>query len=158
MSYNFEGAKSEIGAVLGMRHEKMKLKVMYDVFVETFTNYLTSNMTGAKDIVKTIVDGDDMLARTNEEEPVDLTEEEEKSKVKVFQQTKDNLVKIYGLIWGQCSAGLQTAIKGEDGYDDAVDSHDVVWLLESVQKVVSGLDTKANKLYVEQEAHHACKA
>ena len=61
-------------------------------------------------------------------------------------------VKVYGLIWGQCSAGLQTAIKGESGYDDAIDSHDVVWFLRNLQKVVSGMDTKANKLYVEQEA------
>ena len=28
----------------------------------------------------------------------------------------------------------------------------MVWLLSAVQKVVSGFDTKANKLYVEQEA------
>ena len=40
-------------------------------------------------------------------------------------------------------------IKGESGYDDATDSHDVVWLLRNLQKVVSGVDTKANKLFVE---------
>ena len=165
VSYNFEGAKPEVGAVLGLRHEKIKVKVMYDVFIEKFVNYLTSNITGAKDVVKMIVDGDDMLKRIDKEEPIDLTEDEEKSKVKVLlkteevkkfgarrQQAIDNLVKVYGLIWGQCSAGLQTAIKGESGYDDATDSHDVVWLLRNLQKVVSGVDTKANKLYVEQEA------
>ena len=38
VAYNFEGAKTEIGAVLGMRHERMKLKVMYDEFIERLTN------------------------------------------------------------------------------------------------------------------------
>ena len=165
VSYGFEGAKAEIGAVLGMRHERMKLKVMFDEFVEKFTNYLTSNMTGARDVVKTVTDRDDALERIDVDEPVDLTEEEERSKVKVMLKTeevkkfgarrqlaKDNLVKVYGLIWGQCSPGLQTAMKGEDGYDDALDGHDVLLLLENLQKVVSGVDTKANRLYVEQEA------
>ena len=30
--------------------------------------------------------------------------------------------------------------------------HDVLWLLENVQKVVAGVDMKANKLYIEQES------
>ena len=164
-SYNFEGAKAEIGVVLGLKHEKMKSKVMFDDFVETFTNYLTSNMTGARDVVRTITERDDALERIDKEMPVDLTAEEAKSEVKKLlkteevkkfgnrrQQAKDNLVKVFGLIWGQCSPGLQTAIKGEDDYDEAVEEHKVVWLLDAVQRVVSGVDTKANKLFVEQEA------
>ena len=51
ISYNFEGAKAEIGVVLGLKDEQIKLKVMFDDFVETFTNYLTSNITGARDVV-----------------------------------------------------------------------------------------------------------
>ena len=86
-----------------------------------------------------MTDRDDVFERIDAEEPVDLTEEEEKSKVKVLLKTeevkkfgarrqlaKDNLVKVYGLIWGQCSPGLQTAMKGEAGYDDALDDHDVL--------------------------------
>ena len=104
--YSFEGAKAEIGAVLGRKHEKMKNKVMYDDFIEKWTNYLTSNMTGARDVVKTIIDRDDMDTRIDEDEPVDLTEEEATSTVKILlktdevkkfgsrrEQAKDNLVK-----------------------------------------------------------------
>ena len=31
--YGFEGAKTEIGAVLGLKHEKMKHKVIFDDFL-----------------------------------------------------------------------------------------------------------------------------
>ena len=165
VAYNFEGAKIEIGGVLGMRHEKMKHKLVFDEFVEKFVVYLTANMTGAKDVIKTVLDRDDTLKRIDKEEPKDLTDVEAKSAVKVLlktdevkkfgnrrEQAKDNLVKIFGLIWGQCSTGLQTSLKGESGYEDAVDDHDVVWLLDTAQKVVAGVDMKANKLFVEQEA------
>ena len=114
MQYKHLCAKAEIGVILGMKHERMKLKVMFDDFVETFTNYLTSNMTGAKDVVRAITNHDDMMRRIDQEEPVDLTKKEAKSTVKVLlkteeikkfgarrQQAKDNLVKVFGLIWGQ---------------------------------------------------------
>ena len=74
--YNFEGAKTEIGAVLGLKHERMKNKVIFDDFMEKFVTYLTSNMTGAKDVVKMITDRDDMLDRIDEDMPDDLTAEE----------------------------------------------------------------------------------
>ena len=162
--YNFEGAKSEIGGVLGMRHEKMKNKVVFDEFIEKFVIYLTANMTGAKDVIKTVLDRDDTFKRIDVDMPKDLSDQDATSTVKVLLKTeevkkfgnrrqlaRDNLVKIYGLIWGQCSSGLQTSLKGEQGYDAAVDDHDVLWLLENVQKVVAGVDMKANKLFVEQE-------
>ena len=163
--YVFKGAKTEIGAVLGLKHKRMKYKVIFDDFIDKFITYLTSNMTGARDVVKTIMDRDDLMARIDEDEPTDLTEEQAKLAVKVLlkmeevkkfgarkQLVKDNTVKAFGLLWGQCSPGLQTSIKGENGYEGALDIHDLIWLLYAVQKVVSGVDTKASRLYVEQEA------
>ena len=38
--YGFEGAKSEIGAVMGLNHERMKCKVIFDDFVEKVVTYL----------------------------------------------------------------------------------------------------------------------
>ena len=32
--YNFEGLKAEIGGVLGLKHEKMKNKVIFDDFID----------------------------------------------------------------------------------------------------------------------------
>ena len=34
--YGFEGAKTEIGAVLGLKHERMKYKVIFDDFIDKF--------------------------------------------------------------------------------------------------------------------------
>ena len=65
VSFNFKGGKPEIGVVLGLKHEKIKMKGTYDDFIEKFLVYLTSNMTGLKDIVKTIEDKDDMIKRIN---------------------------------------------------------------------------------------------
>ena len=109
--YSFEGTKTEIGAVLGLKHEKMKHKVIFDDFIEKFTNYLTSNMTGARDVVKTILDRDNMMERIDEDITEDLTLEEAASAVRVLLKTeevkkfgarkqlaKDNAVEAFGLI------------------------------------------------------------
>ena len=39
--YNFEGAKTEIGAVLDPKYEKIKHKVIFNDFIDKFTYYLT---------------------------------------------------------------------------------------------------------------------
>ena len=54
-----------------------------------FTNYLWSNITGAKDVVETIINRDDVLARIDVEELVVLTEEGEVTAVKVLLKTEE---------------------------------------------------------------------
>ena len=122
-----------------MWHEKMKYKIVFEVFIEKFIIYLTANMTGSKDVVKTILDRDNTLDRIANDIPKDLTAEEAKSPVQVLlkmeevkkygnrrQLAIDNLVKVYGLVWGQCSSGLQTSLKGKQGYEAAADDYDVL--------------------------------
>ena len=58
-----------------------------------------------------------------------------------------NLEKSYGLIWGQCSAGLQAYIKGTSAYATMSPIFNVVWLLHELKKATSGIDDKAN-MYV----------
>ena len=95
---------------------------MFDEFIEKFIVYLTANMNGAKDVVKTIVESDDTLKRIDKDEPKDLRAEESASVVKVLLKTeevkkfgnrrqlaKENLVKIYGLIWGSVQLGCKQA-------------------------------------------------
>mgnify|MGYP003321274356 CR=1 FL=1 len=57
---------------------------------------------------------------------------------------KSNMVKVYGLVWGQCSAALQSYIKGLDSYEDKSDGFDVLWLLGELKKATSGIDAKVN--------------
>ena len=58
-----------------------------------------------------------------------------------------NLEKSYGLIWGQCSAGLQAYVKGTSAYATMSVIFNVVWLLHELKKATSGIDDKAN-IYV----------
>ena len=71
-----------------------------------------------------------------------------KEEVKQFVQCKMNLrrylEKSYGLIWGQCSAGLQVYIKGTSAYVTMSPIFNVVWLLHKPKKATSGIDDKAN--------------
>ena len=55
-----------------------------------------------------------------------------------------NLEKIFGIIWGQCSAGLQAYLKGLHGYQDKSATFDVVWLIKEAKKATSGIDDKMN--------------
>ena len=55
-----------------------------------------------------------------------------------------NIEKTYGLIWGHCSAGLQTYIKGLSYYETASSAFDPLWLLREIKKATSGIDDKAN--------------
>ena len=68
--------------------------------------------------------------------------------VKQFLQRKINvrrsLKKVYGLIWGQCSAGLQTYIKGLLYYEIGSSKFDALWLLREIKKATSGIDDNAN--------------
>ena len=67
---------------------------MFDEFIEKFIVYLTANMNGAKDVVKTIVESDDTLKRIDKDEPKDLRAEESASVVKVLLKTEE--VKKFG--------------------------------------------------------------
>ena len=55
-----------------------------------------------------------------------------------------NLEKSYGLIWGQCSVGLQAYIKGTSAYSAMSPIFNVRWLLHELKKATPGIDDKAN--------------
>ena len=65
---------------------------------------------------------------------------------------KSNLVMVYSLIWGQCSAALQSYIKGLQNYEDKRDIFNVLWLLSELKKATSGINTKVNSTLTMQEA------
>ena len=53
--------------------------------------------------------------------------------------------KLYALVWGQISTGLQEVIKGEDEFIKMDSKFDCIWLLEKAKLISSGVDIKANK-------------
>ena len=52
---------------------------------------------------------------------------------------------VCGLIKGQCSHSLRAMLKQESDFDQKDGSQDVLWLMEKVEKITSGLDSKSNK-------------
>ena len=83
---------------------------------------------------------------TGEVDEVDqeIYREEVKQFVQLKINLRRNLEKVYGLIWGQCLAGLQTYIKGLSHYNTGSSSFDALWLLREIKKTKSDIDDKAN--------------
>ena len=79
-----------------------------------------------------------------DEVDVDLYKEEVKQFVQHKMNLRRNIEKSYGLIWGQCSAGLKQYIKGLADYESKSIKFDAVWLLRDLKKAMSGIDNKAN--------------
>ena len=72
--------------------------------------------------------------------------QQERIKVYVVRENalRDNVIKVYGLTWRQCTSALQMVIKGVDDYTTMARTHNMVWLLEQIKIITSGIDVKAN--------------
>ena len=136
---------------LALHSEKFDKKVQFQVFLEKLGTYIVSNLKDGGDIqplYANLVDPNDNFTvkykptkpdhdASGEMDEVDL--EIYREEVKQFVQRKTNmrrnLEKTYGLIWGQCLAGLQTYIKGLSYYETASSVFDPLWLLREIKKV-----------------------
>ena len=58
---------------------------------------------------------------------------------------ENNMLKIYGLIIGQCSHSLRAVLKQEADFNEKDRAQDILWLLEKLRGLTSGLDNKSNK-------------
>ena len=52
--------------------------------------------------------------------------------------------KIYGIVFGQCTLGLQSEMKEVTDYGKKSNDCDVLWLMGELNKITAGLDTKEN--------------
>ena len=156
--YGYEGMCKDIGVILALRTERYSKKVVYSVFIERLKNHVLVSFNDAKDIVELLETGKDPESDIIAKAPKDLTGGKEDSKVeewmnlekvkihvKRLQTLGNNKQTLYGLIWGQCSSGLQEVIKADDEYKAKAKVFDCVWLLEKTNLVSAGVDEKANK-------------
>jgi hypothetical protein len=60
-------------------------------------------------------------------------------------ELESNMNKIYVIVKGQCSHSLCTVLKQEDKYKQKDKEQDILWLLEHLKSITSGLDSKSNK-------------
>ena len=156
---DFTGKTPEIGCVLGLKYEKIAAKVQFDTFRDKVSDFILQELTNGMDVVPYIKDMEDPLEDFVQRFlPSSLTDSEQANDVKkgVFDQKLkkyvdrehlmyDNRVKLYTYVWGQCLSGVRSVIMGEELFKQKHGKKDILWLLERVKLVTSGLDTKSNK-------------
>lgn len=155
----FEGAQPSVNAVLGVKLERMDLKVSFDAFRDKIENFILQNYKNGDFVIPVVRDMKDPLpiykatkkptsfSEEELEDPVNAGIQQQKIKNYVLQEAEleSNLNKVYALIWGQCSSNLQALIRHLKEYKAKSQKYDVLWLLENLKKLTSGIDVKANK-------------
>ena len=163
--FQFKGAIDGFGAVLGTRAERPGSKDQFKVFQGKLVLYAMEKYDYPRDILPIARDGSDPWSKLNKQKPTlaIAVKEEGKSgaaeemygikkmfdeELKAFMNQKktldDNIIKMFGVIWGQCSPALQEAIKGTSSSTDKLDDFDAVWLYEQAKLHSSGLDKSTN--------------
>ena len=155
----WEGDTPDIGAVLGLRTEYLNKKTSFRVFMEKMEEYILRKLDNGSDVLPLVREQKDPRVSFEKKHlPKELSTEDKKSEVKVEVhkqrikmyvnreiELEANMVKVYGLVKGQCSHSLKAVLKREDDYDDKDGVQDVLWLLKTLQSLTSGLDNKSNK-------------
>ena len=157
-SVSFEGACADVGAVMGLRTEKITKKVPFSVFQSKMADYVITTIRYGSDVERTLRYLEDPFEHFVERhKPSPLTmpaptfddkfmqQERIKAFVSRENMLRDNCTKVFGLVWRQCTSALQAVVKGEEGYKEKSSKHDLIWLLMKIKQVTSGVDVKANR-------------
>jgi hypothetical protein len=156
---NWQGAKTDIGVVLGLRTERLTYRRTFEVFKEKLVTYVLSEFTNAKDVLPVIKKmSDPMIDFKRNNAPAELSEEDKKKsmeqamqdhRVKLYvareMKLQDNMDKLYGIITGQCSHSLISILENDVDFSEKDEKCDVIWLLKKLKEIMAGLDVKSNK-------------
>ena len=55
-----------------------------------------------------------------------------------------NMNNIYDIIWGQCTQGLHSVLKGNEDYNTKPKKSDLLWLMKEANKITAGIEVKLN--------------
>ena len=132
------GDKPEIGAVLGLRMETLDNKQSFRMFMEKMVEYVLREISNPNDVLELLTEQKDPRPALKANIPTGLSSEEKKNDVLVAIQSQriklyvsremeldTNMLKIYGLIKGQCSRSLLAILKQGKEYDQKNSSQDV---------------------------------
>ena len=144
-----------IGLLSWFCYEKFNKKLPFSQFVDKVYYYVISYFKECGDLKPIFKKLQDTMSKFETkhmpsamENPNNIQKEIQKEQVKQYiaceMLLKSNMVKVYGLVWGQCSAALQSYINGLDSYEDKRDCFDVLWLLGKLKKAMSGINAKVN--------------
>ena len=142
---------------IGSKKWEVTKKVTYNIFKEKLANYVVANVTQGSDIECVILYLEDAKEQVDKEKPNkptanelrdDMVKWEYQEMFKWYlnrlEQVRTNLKALYSLVWGQCTDALQSVVQTQTDFEAKSRSHDSVWLLKCLIKVVSGVDTKTD--------------
>ena len=151
---SYEGCIPEVGGILALKHEKLDKKCQFQVFMDKVGNYVLSNLKDGGDIMVLFRKMENPITTFETKYlPAELSDNDKKSQVKqdIYRErikayvTREvnmtrNVEKCFGIIWGQCSAGLHARIKGIPEYEEESINMNVLWLIKELKKATSGID------------------
>ena len=62
---------------------------------------------------------------------------------------QQNFVKLYGIIWGQCSHDIHYESTSSTKYEGMADIYNIFWLMNKLKFLCAGVDSHINKIYSE---------
>ena len=130
----------DFGAVLGTTSEQKEAKVQYNKFSENLKQYILRVFQNPEDIIVLVRDLKDPTIVLNKSRPTALSSEDKKDGIMVMIQTEEikqfvknrstlwqNIIKLYGIIWGQCSPALQRELEGDPEYLTKSSAYNCLW-------------------------------
>ena len=100
----YEGAIKEIGAIMGLKHEKLDKKVHFQIFIDKVSNYIYSSVTNGGDLIPLFSDLEDPIDQFNakrkpppmtDAQNADPTEVEiRKEEIKLFVARRNKLISL----------------------------------------------------------------
>jgi hypothetical protein len=123
------------------------VKTYEDVVATYTTNERPSDLTAATALPAGASQAEINAAALLAPSAVDLAIQKEEIRLYVTKKSilASNVNTIFAKVWGQCSEGLQNMIKYSDEYEVKERAKDVVWLLQELKKVTTGIDALGNK-------------
>ena len=85
--------------------------------------------------------------RDTEETIAAIWQAEIKMFVQKTNELRTNMAKLWSIIKDQCSHSLQEELRAEKDYDQKEKDYDVLWLLQTLQQLTSGINDTSNRYY-----------
>ena len=161
---SFKGVTPDIGAVLCLSNEDVDAgKEGFPKFQLKLEEYVLREYDNARDLTPLIINLCDPVqpfetknfpkarytAEEMEKDPIKkkIVENSVNAYTTRLADLSQNVVSLYGHIWGQCTPAMQAEIKASADYDAMRVDYDALWLLKTVKKLIASIDDRGNKFY-----------
>jgi hypothetical protein len=87
------------------------------------------------------------LSDEDKKKSVEQAMQDHRVKLYIAREMKqqDNMDKLYRIVTGQCSHSLISILENDIDFSEKDEKCDVLWLLQKLKEITSGLDVKSNK-------------